>query len=104
MFRNSEGELSATKIFVNFFLLVSLLFSVLFLWRDFRSGIELNSHHITLILVFLGFGLVSKELARRLVVKLRSFEISSDGVKVSFEEEEKDLGSEFPDKDPLEKK
>jgi hypothetical protein len=102
IFRNSEGEISATKLFVNFFLFASFFFSVIFLWRDFSSGIELNEHHIILILTFLAFGLISKELARRLLVKLKSFEISSDGLKISFEEEEEEKDSEFPNKDPLE--
>jgi hypothetical protein len=45
--------------------------------------------------------LISKELARRLLVKLKSFEISSEGLKISFEEEEEKENSEFPDRDPL---
>jgi hypothetical protein len=87
-----------TKIFINVSLAISFVFTTGFLFRDaFVAKAEISQYHVILIVLLVAFSLINKEFSRRMIEKMKSFEISSDGFKLNFNSDKKDEDDEDSD-------
>lgn len=84
LLRNNEGEISATKIFVNLYLFIAASAAVAFLVRDLLAGVSLDQLHVVLISIFVSAAILNKEFSRRLLSKMSSFKVGTEGVEFSF--------------------